>query len=93
MHKGCKTQRKFLQRVPYDCKSCPWTKYPHLASILDDEPNKPKYWVLANNSYCDISFHGVADRPLMVGDFDPKTTFSVNMGNVNTSACLQQHLA
>jgi hypothetical protein len=29
--------------VSGNCSDCPWTKYPHLANILDDEPNKPKY--------------------------------------------------
>jgi hypothetical protein len=55
MSPRCTTQRKFLNRVPYNCSDCPWRKYPHLSNILEDEPNKPKYWVLENNTYCGVT--------------------------------------
>ena len=90
MRPACTTQRKFLTRVPYNCPDCAWTKYPHLANILADEPHTPKYWVVVNNTFCDISFDGVADRPLMGGNFDP-ATFGVEANNTNSSACLHRN--
>mmetsp|Transcript_36197 Transcript_36197/g.108675 ORF Transcript_36197/g.108675 Transcript_36197/m.108675 type:complete len:149 (+) Transcript_36197:91-537(+) len=83
MSPSCSTQRRFLTRVPYNCTDCPWTKYPHLADILSDEPNKPKYWRLENNTYCDVSYHGVPGA-LIDGNFD-RSTFGVATDNVNQS--------
>ena len=57
--------------------------------FLSDEPWKPKYWVLENNTYCDISYNGVPDRPLIDGNFDRKT-FGVERNNVNSTACLHR---
>ena len=34
---------------------------------------KPKCWLLVNNTFCDIAHHGVPDRPLLGGDYDPAT--------------------
>ena len=78
------TQYKFPHRVPYN--TAPYTKYPHLAEILSDEPCLPKYWNLTNNIYCDISSHTFGDSPLIGGNYNP-ATFGVSSGNVNSSVC------
>ena len=77
--------RGFLARVPYNCTDCAWSKYPHLANILDDEYWLPKYWRLENNSFCDITYHGVAEK-LMDGAYDHET-FGVERNNRNSTAC------
>eukprot|EP00730_Choanoeca_flexa_P001449 TRINITY_DN10640_c0_g1_i8.p2 TRINITY_DN10640_c0_g1~~TRINITY_DN10640_c0_g1_i8.p2 ORF type:complete len:203 (+),score=25.68 TRINITY_DN10640_c0_g1_i8:1372-1980(+) len=43
---------KFLHRVPYNRP--PYTKYPHLADILDDQPCLPKYNSMSYNRYCHL---------------------------------------
>eukprot|EP00730_Choanoeca_flexa_P000957 TRINITY_DN10412_c0_g1_i5.p1 TRINITY_DN10412_c0_g1~~TRINITY_DN10412_c0_g1_i5.p1 ORF type:complete len:678 (+),score=140.41 TRINITY_DN10412_c0_g1_i5:23-2035(+) len=42
----------FLKRVPYN--KPPYTKYPHLANILDDDPCRPKYNQISFNAYCNL---------------------------------------
>ena len=42
----------FLHRVPYNCSSCSWTKYPGLAGILSDASCALWYNVLANSVLC-----------------------------------------
>ena len=65
----------------------PYTKYPHLADILADEPCRPKYWNLTGNTYCDITHVKFGDAPLIGGDFDPATFASAYGGNDKTSRC------
>lgn len=75
--------------MPYDCKDCPWAgRYPHLGpGFLEDEPWKPKYWILENNTYCDISYDGFDNRPLIDGNFD-RITFGIERNNINSTSCL-----
>ena len=89
MNKQCTHQLHFLHRVPYNCSDCSWAgKYPHLGpGFLQDEPWLPKYWRLENNTYCDISYDGYDNRPLIDGDFD-RATFGVEKNNINSTACL-----
>ena len=90
MSPACKWQREFLNRVPYNCSDCPWKgRYPHLdADFLSDEPWLPKYWRLENNTFCDISYDGYDNRPLIDGNFD-RSTFGTESGNVNSTVCMK----
>jgi len=89
MAKQATHQREFLERVPYNCTACAWAgRYPHLHNILADEPWMPKYWVVVNNTFCDIEFDGVRGRPLIDGDFD-RATFGVSANNTNSSKCVR----
>jgi len=56
---GWRMQEK-LAEVPY--KSPPWTKYPHLAAILDDEPYLPKYDVVAHNIFVGGKWDGIRPK-------------------------------
>jgi hypothetical protein len=43
----------FLQYVPYaEPAPGPWARYPHLATILADDPCRPKYNLFADNVMC-----------------------------------------
>ena len=111
MSPACSIQRRFLERVPYNCTDCPWAnRYPHLGpGFLQDQPNQPKCkilsrsvavllanpqsitiadWRLENNTYCDISYLGYDNRPLIDGNFDRKT-FGTERNNINSTACLK----
>jgi hypothetical protein len=44
-----------LHSVPYDCKSCAWTKYPHLGNITNESPFDPKYNRVSDNVWCPIA--------------------------------------
>ena len=73
----------------YNCSDCAWAgRYPHLnASFLQDQPWLPKYWRLENNTYCDISYEGFDNRPLIDGNFD-RATFGFERDNTNSTECL-----
>eukprot|EP00730_Choanoeca_flexa_P007912 TRINITY_DN12411_c0_g2_i6.p1 TRINITY_DN12411_c0_g2~~TRINITY_DN12411_c0_g2_i6.p1 ORF type:complete len:233 (+),score=47.36 TRINITY_DN12411_c0_g2_i6:212-910(+) len=43
---------QFLYRVPYN--ETPYTKYEHLANILEDHPCVPKYNNISYNAYCHL---------------------------------------
>jgi hypothetical protein len=49
-----------LEEVPY--KKPPWTKYPHLATILDDDPYLPKYNVIARNIFLGGKWDGISPK-------------------------------
>ncbi|NCQ33385.1 MAG: hypothetical protein GW802_39230, partial [Armatimonadetes bacterium] len=53
---GWQMQEK-LAALPY--QKPPWTKYPHLADILDDEPYLPKYNVVARNLFVGGKWDGI----------------------------------
>jgi hypothetical protein len=53
---GWQMQEK-LAALPY--QQPPWTKYPHLASILDDDPYLPKYNVVARNLFVGGKWDGI----------------------------------
>ena len=81
-------QYRFLHRVPYN--KPPYTKYPHLANILEDNPCSAKYWNLSGNVFCDISKSHFGDSPLIGGNFDRKS-FGIDAGNTNSSSCAHYH--
>lgn len=49
-----------LAEVPY--KTAPWTKYPNLATILDDEPYLPKYDVIKTNIFAGGKWDGISPK-------------------------------
>jgi len=53
---GWQMQEK-LAAFPY--QQPPWTKYPHLTNILDDEPYLPKYNVVARNLFVGGKWDGI----------------------------------
>jgi hypothetical protein len=46
-----------------------------------------RYWRLENNTYCDISYDGFDNRPLIDGNFD-RASFGTERDNINSTACL-----
>ncbi len=56
---GWRMQEK-LAEVPY--QKPPWTKYPHLANILNDEPYLPKYNVIAHNIFVRGRWNGIRKK-------------------------------
>ena len=56
---GWKMQQK-LASLPY--QKPPWTKYPHLANLLDDEPYLPKYNVVERNVFVRGQWNGIRPK-------------------------------
>ncbi len=56
---GWRMQEK-LAEVPY--QKPPWTKYPHLANILDDEPYLPKYNTVERNIFVGGKWNGIRPK-------------------------------
>ncbi len=56
---GWRMQEK-LAALPY--KRPPWTKYPHLANLLEDEPYLPKYNVVAHNIFIRGKWDGIRPK-------------------------------
>ena len=56
---GWRMQEK-LAALPY--QKPPWTKYPHLANILDDEPCLPKYNTVARNIFVRGTWNGIRPK-------------------------------
>ncbi|MBT3374713.1 MAG: hypothetical protein HN742_28595 [Lentisphaerae bacterium] len=58
--------QKKLADVPY--QAAPWTKYPNLAGILEDEPYLPKHNVVARNIFVGGKWDGIRGKakPLVI---------------------------
>ena len=69
---GWNMQKK-LADLPY--QQPPWTKYPHLGNILDDEPYLPKYNVVARNIIVGEGWDGISK------DARPHVTMQDNLIN------------
>ena len=49
-----------LAEVPY--RKPPWTKYPHLANILEDDPYLPKYDTVVHNIFVGGTWNGIRPK-------------------------------
>ena len=56
---GWRMQEK-LAALPY--QNPPWTKYPHLANILEDDPYLPKYNVIVRNLFVGGKWDGIHEQ-------------------------------
>jgi hypothetical protein len=73
-----------LDRVPYNTSDVWISTFPALADILNDDPCRPKYNAIINNTYCQvmegIPFIDATDEEIQSWD-------SVSYGNVNATSC------
>ena len=73
-----------LNRVPYNSSGV-WLKaFPALADILNDDPCRPKYNVILNNTFCDV----IDDVPFIdATEEEIQSWDSLSDGNVNATTC------